>query len=80
MFLPKTFVQKLKRFSKMLRFLMTLGQHFWFSLCRYHAYLIVNIVWSTSYWTNFTTFWTDWNFCECMWNVINFYKAKDDAV
>jgi len=32
---------------------MTLGQHFLFLLRRYHAYLIVSIVWSTSYWTNF---------------------------
>jgi len=52
MFLPKTqntFVKKLKRFSEKLRFLTTLGQCLLFALLRYHAYLIVSIVWSTGY-------------------------------
>jgi len=60
----------LKRFSEKLRFLTTLGQYLLFSLLRYHAYLIVSTNWSTGYWTNFTVFWTDLNFCKCIWNVI----------
>ena len=63
-----------------MRFLTTLGQFLLFSLHRYHTYLIVTIVWSTGYWTSFPIFWTDLNFCKCLWNVINFCIAKDDAV
>ena len=37
-------------------------------------------VWSTRYWTIFTIFWTDLHFCKCIWNVINFFLAKDVAV
>ena len=66
----------LKRYSEKLRFLTTLGQCLLFSQLRYNTYLIVGIVWFTGYWTNFTIFWTDLNFCKYIWNVISFLHSK----
>jgi len=69
-FFAKHFCQKLKRSSKNLRFFNTWPTHCLFR--RFHAYLIISIVWSTSHWTNFTIFWTDSNFCNCTWNALIF--------